>query len=1188
MHTMYIIYAYFYYDCCTPLHACVYNVHTSITTAVLPYMHVCTMYILLSRLLYSPTCMCVQCTYFYHDCCTPLHACVSNVHTSITTAVLPYMHVCTMYILLSRLLYSPTCMCVQCTYFYHDCCTPLHACVYNVHTSITTAVLPYMHVCTMYILLSRLLYSPTCMCVQCTYFYHDCCTPLHACVYNVHTSITTAVLPYMHVCTMYILLSRLLYSPTCMCVQCTYFYHDCCTPLHACVYNVHTSITTAVLPYMHVCTVYILLSRLLYSPTCMCVQCTYFYHDCCTPLHACVYNVHTSITTAALPYMHVCTMYILLSRLLYPPTCMCVQCTYFYHDCCTPLHACVYSVHTSITTAVLPYMHVCTMYILLSRLLYSPTCMCVQCTYFYHDCCTPLHACVYSVHTSITTAVLPYMHVCTMYILLSRLLYSPTCMCVQCTYFYHDCCTPLHACVYSVHTSITTAVLPYMHVCTVYILLSRLLYSPTCMCVQCTYFYHDCCTPLHACVYSVHTSITTAVLPYMHVCTVYILLSRLLYSPTCMCAQCTYFYHDCCTPLHACVHNVHTSITTAVLPYMHVCTMYILLSRLLHSPTCMCVQCTYFYHDCCTPLHACVYNVRTSITTAVLPYMHVCTMYILLSRLLYSLTCMCVQCTYFYHDCCTPLHACVYNVHTSITTAACTPLHACVYNVHTSITTAVLPYMHVCTMYILLSQLLYSPTCMCAQCTYFYHDCCTSLHACVYNVHTSITTAVLPYMHVCTMYILLSRLLYSPTCMCVQCTYILLSRLLYSLTCMCVQCTYFYHDCCTPHACVYNVHTSITTVVLPYMHVCTMYILLSRLLYSPTCMCVQCTYFYHDCCTPLQSCVYNVHSSITTAVLPYMHVCTMYILLSRLLYSLACMCVQCTYFYHDCCTPLHACVYNVHTSITTAVLPCMHVCTMYILLSRLLYSPACMCVQCTYFYHDCCTPLHACVYNVRTSITTAVPPRPYMHVCTMSILLSRLMYSLTCMCVQCPYFYHDCCTPLHACVYNVHTSITTAVLPYMHVCTMYILLSRLLYSPTCMCVQCTYFYHVSCTPLHPCVYNVHTSITTAVLTYMHVCTMYILLSRLLYSPTCMCVQCTYFYHDCCTPLHACVYNVHTSITTAVLPYMHVCIMYILLSRLLYSLTCVCVYTMYNHTRSILPHVQVPGCHWLCWWWELWR
>ena len=80
---------------------------------------------------------------------------------------------------------------------------------------------------TMYVLLSRLLYSPTCMCVQCAYFYHDCCTPLHACVYNVHTSITTAVLPYMHVCTMYILLSRLLYSPTCMCVQCAYFYHDC-------------------------------------------------------------------------------------------------------------------------------------------------------------------------------------------------------------------------------------------------------------------------------------------------------------------------------------------------------------------------------------------------------------------------------------------------------------------------------------------------------------------------------------------------------------------------------------------------------------------------------------------------------------------------------------------------------------------------------------------------------------------------------------------------------------------------------------------------------------------------------------------------------------------------------------------------------------------------------------------------
>ena len=92
----------------------------------------------------------------------------------------------------------PACMCVQCTYFYHDCCTPLHACVYNVHTSITTAVLPCMHVCTMYILLSRLLYSPTCMCVQCTYFYHDCRTPLHACVYNVHTSITTAVLHFMH------------------------------------------------------------------------------------------------------------------------------------------------------------------------------------------------------------------------------------------------------------------------------------------------------------------------------------------------------------------------------------------------------------------------------------------------------------------------------------------------------------------------------------------------------------------------------------------------------------------------------------------------------------------------------------------------------------------------------------------------------------------------------------------------------------------------------------------------------------------------------------------------------------------------------------------------------------------------------------------------------------------------------
>ena len=448
-------------------------------------MHVCTMYILLSRLLYSPTCMCVQCTYFYHDCCTPLHACVYNVRTSITTAVR----------------------------------TPLHACVYNVHTSITTAVIPYMHVCTMYILLSQLLYSPTCMCVQCAY---------------------------------------LLYCPTCMCVQCTYFYHNCCTPLHACVYNVRTSITTAVLPYMHVCTMYILLSRLLYSPTYMCVQCTYFY-----------------ITTAVLPYMHVCTMYILLSRLLYSPTCMCVRCTYFYHDCCTPLHACVYNVRTSITTAVLPYMHVCTMCVLLSRLLYSPTCMCVQCTYFYHDCCNPLHACVYNVHTSIPTAVLPYMHVCTM-------------------------CIP--------------AVLSYMHVCTMYILLSRLLYSPTCMCVQCTYFYHDCCTPLHACVYNVHTSITTAVLPYMHVCTMYILLSRLLYSPTCMCVQCTYFY-----------------ITTAVLPYMHVCTMCVLLSRLLYSPTCMCVQCTYFYHDCCTPLHASVYNVRTSITTAVLPYMHLCTMYVLLS-----------------------------------------------------------------------------------------------------------------------------------------------------------------------------------------------------------------------------------------------------------------------------------------------------------------------------------------------------------------------------------------------------------------------------------------------------------------------------------------------------------------------------------------------------------------------------
>ena len=135
-----------------------------------PYIVRVLMYILLSRLLY--------------------YVCTMYIRTSITTAVLPYMHVCTMYILLSRLLYSPTCMCVQCTYFYHDCCTPLHACVYNVHTSITTAVLPYMHMCTMYILLSRLLYSPTCMCVQCTYFYHDC--------YNVHTSITTAVLPYMH------------------------------------------------------------------------------------------------------------------------------------------------------------------------------------------------------------------------------------------------------------------------------------------------------------------------------------------------------------------------------------------------------------------------------------------------------------------------------------------------------------------------------------------------------------------------------------------------------------------------------------------------------------------------------------------------------------------------------------------------------------------------------------------------------------------------------------------------------------------------------------------------------------------------------------------------------------------------------------------------------------------------------
>ena len=133
----------------------------------------------------------------------------------------------TTHLLISNICTMSCVHCTCCTYFYHNCCTPLHACVYNVHISITTAVLPYMHVCTMYILLSRLLYSPTCMCVQCTYFYHDCCTPLHACVYNVHTSITTAVLPYMHVCAMYILLSRLLYSPTCMCVQCTYFYHDC-------------------------------------------------------------------------------------------------------------------------------------------------------------------------------------------------------------------------------------------------------------------------------------------------------------------------------------------------------------------------------------------------------------------------------------------------------------------------------------------------------------------------------------------------------------------------------------------------------------------------------------------------------------------------------------------------------------------------------------------------------------------------------------------------------------------------------------------------------------------------------------------------------------------------------------------------------------------------------------------------
>ena len=136
----------------------------------------------------------------------------SDKGTIISNIIMYMYYVCTLYVLYILL--------------YHDFCTLLHACVYNVHTSITTAVLPYMHVCTMYILL-----------------YHDFCTLLHACVYNVHTSITTAVLPYMHVCTMYILLSQLLYSPTCMCVQCTYFYHNCCTPLHACVYNVHVAVT---------------------------------------------------------------------------------------------------------------------------------------------------------------------------------------------------------------------------------------------------------------------------------------------------------------------------------------------------------------------------------------------------------------------------------------------------------------------------------------------------------------------------------------------------------------------------------------------------------------------------------------------------------------------------------------------------------------------------------------------------------------------------------------------------------------------------------------------------------------------------------------------------------------------------------------------------------------------------------
>ena len=39
---------------------------------------------------------------------------------------------------------------------------------------------------------------------------------------------------------------------------------------------------------------------------------------------------------------------------------------------------------------------------------------------------------------------------------------------------------------------------------------------------------------------------------------------------------------NCCTPLHACVYNVHTSITTAVLPYMHVCTMYIAVLPYMH------------------------------------------------------------------------------------------------------------------------------------------------------------------------------------------------------------------------------------------------------------------------------------------------------------------------------------------------------------------------------------------------------------------------------------------------------------------------------------------------------------------------------------------------------------------------------------------------------------------------------